>query len=706
MFCHKCGKELEDGNKFCRYCGAETAIVQEKTELIQGDHSGTKKKLYIGIGAAVCFVAIIIFVAALLIGKKNSDSGEKEVQKNPSPTELEKEAAAPAATLTPRATLTSAATPSPSPSPTPTLSPTPSPTPTLTPTPTPVPLPGEVVSLLSEVENLNASGTTIQGILVYERNYNPAQRSTEAVWDRSVMYALEDLAGVKKDGYLSINECDIEKKEFINAETGNVIDYEIYRNSVSGKIHKIVSIEYMGDHLELTDYYYTTEGKISFIFQRNSDTYQPTYATPDKEGNRYFYSKDRMVAWRKVVDGKSANYVVGEKELKRQKNEGRTNITLFSNLSEKGKKRYDEREINMLNAAYNTLHAVENSEGINVVQGFVYDIGGQAFSGADVKLYLSKENGFAEDYLVYEMTTDAQGTYGMRLPVIPYRYYIVFSYDGCTETILHNVDISNQNIGVYQPAVHLMQDDNNTYEVRLHLGDALNYADGSHTSMAAIRNAEVSFRTGLNNYNGEVLDTVYSDQNGDLRTHLRLGMYTAQIDQDGYEVLYYNIISDGSGNQTVINVLPELMENELAIVLTWGSSPNDLDSHLFDPNDNNGHIWYGAPWNNYGASLDVDVTRGYGPETVTISNLTNGLYKYYVADFSNCSAGNLRSTQMSYSDATVNVYSSSGLLQSFHVPTNQAGVIWEVFEIRNRRIVPIQRYYSNIQDKSWWHSSK
>ena len=65
MFCHKCGKELEDGNKFCRYCGAETAIVQEKTELIQGDHSGTKKKLYIGIGAAVCFVAIIIFVAAL-----------------------------------------------------------------------------------------------------------------------------------------------------------------------------------------------------------------------------------------------------------------------------------------------------------------------------------------------------------------------------------------------------------------------------------------------------------------------------------------------------------------------------------------------------------------------------------------------------------------------------------------------------------------
>ena len=129
------------------------------------------------------------------------------------------------------------------------------------------------------------------------------------------MYALEDLAGVKKDGYLSINECDIEKKEFINAETGNVIDYEIYRNSV------------MGDHLELTDYYYTTEGKISFIFQRNSDTYQPTYATPDKEGNRYFYSKDRMVAWRKVVDGKSANYVVGEKELKRQKNEGRTNMT-------------------------------------------------------------------------------------------------------------------------------------------------------------------------------------------------------------------------------------------------------------------------------------------------------------------------------------------------------------------------------------------
>lgn len=721
MFCRKCGKELKDGDKFCRYCGAKSAFAQQEPKPVQVGKPRAKKGLYAGIGTAViCLVAVAVLAVTVLAGRGDGSSKEKEKKGNPAPTKRVEEDS----DLTPTKWMGEDSNPPPTKwvgedsdptatpvpteiaTPTPTPPPTETPTPSPSPTPTPVPVPEEVAALISEVEALNAQGSAIQGISVYELNDSPAQRSADVTWDRSVMYALENLASVKKEGYLPINECDIEKKEFVNAQTGNVIDYEVYRNPQSGKIHKIVSIEYMGDHLELTDYYYTLEGKISFVFQRDSDTYQPTYATPDKEGNRYFYDNDRMVAWRKVEEGKTTNYVVGQKEFDRQKKEGRTNIKLISGIDERGAKKYDERELSMLNAAYNTLRMIEGNEGISVVQGFVYDAAGQAFAGADVKLYLSKENGFPEDYPVYRMKTDAQGAYGMRLPVISYRYYIVFSYDGCVETLLYNIDISNQNIGVYQPAVHLVWEGEGNYEVNLHFGDALNYADASHTSMAPIRNAAVYFRSGLNNYYGEVLETLYSDEYGDLFAYLQPGMYTIQIVRDGYEVLYYNILSDGSGNRIAVNVLPKLMENELAIVLTWGADPSDLDSHLFDPNDSGGHIWYGERQNVYGASLDVDVIYGYGPETVTITNLTNGLYKYYVADYSNCSSGNVASTQMSFSDATVNIYSSAGLLESFHVPTNQEGVIWEVFEIRNRRIVPIQRYYSNIQDKSWWHSAK
>jgi uncharacterized protein YfaP (DUF2135 family) len=103
--------------------------------------------------------------------------------------------------------------------------------------------------------------------------------------------------------------------------------------------------------------------------------------------------------------------------------------------------------------------------------------------------------------------------------------------------------------------------------------------------------------------------------------------------------------------------------------------------------------------------LDVDDTDGRGPETVTIVDLEKtGLYKYYVADYTNCSDGNYSSYQLSNSDATVRVYTDEGLVATFHVPTDREGVIWEVFEIRNGNIVPAQRFYRAVQDKDWWSS--
>jgi hypothetical protein len=103
----------------------------------------------------------------------------------------------------------------------------------------------------------------------------------------------------------------------------------------------------------------------------------------------------------------------------------------------------------------------------------------------------------------------------------------------------------------------------------------------------------------------------------------------------------------------------------------------------------------------------VDDTTSYGPETVTIQKFdANSYYKYCVVDYTNCSSENYKSTEMSESMACVKVYSSDGLLASYSVPTGQKGVVWEVFEIRNGQISPIQRYYSNVENKTWWHSDK
>ena len=146
----------------------------------------------------------------------------------------------------------------------------------------------------------------------------------------------------------------------------------------------------------------------------------------------------------------------------------------------------------------------------------------------------------------------------------------------------------------------------------------------------------------------------------------------------------------------------------MRIVLSWGAWPEDLDSHLFTPYDSSlgdegYHIFYSNQTDAAGDNLDVDDTTSYGPETITIPVVKDGLYKYYVVDYSNCSHGSPTSFDMSNSGAVVNVYTSSGLVATFHVPTGQSGVIWEVFEIRNGQIVPNQRYYNNIDTTDWWY---
>ncbi|MCS6303847.1 MAG: carboxypeptidase regulatory-like domain-containing protein [Nitrospira sp.] len=71
------------------------------------------------------------------------------------------------------------------------------------------------------------------------------------------------------------------------------------------------------------------------------------------------------------------------------------------------------------------------------------------------------------------------------------------------------------------------------------------------------------------------------------------------------------------------------------IKLTWGTSPLDLDSHLFTPNA--GHVYFGAKGSLTAlpfASLDVDDLTSFGPEVVTITKLMQGTYTYAVKNFS------------------------------------------------------------------------
>lgn len=75
--------------------------------------------------------------------------------------------------------------------------------------------------------------------------------------------------------------------------------------------------------------------------------------------------------------------------------------------------------------------------------------------------------------------------------------------------------------------------------------------------------------------------------------------------------------------------------------LTWGATPSDLDAHAWIPPYGTYTTPYHVYFGNYGAlasypytSLDQDITGGYGPETITINQFTNGTTYYSVYNWS------------------------------------------------------------------------
>lgn len=135
----------------------------------------------------------------------------------------------------------------------------------------------------------------------------------------------------------------------------------------------------------------------------------------------------------------------------------------------------------------------------------------------------------------------------------------------------------------------------------------------------------------------------------------------------------------------------------IRIVLTWGATPSDLDSHLVGPGINGGERFHTAYYqrtyyadgsyssvsSRYAVDLDYDDTTSYGPEVTTIHILTPGEYYFYVHDFSNGSS--VTSTEMANSGATVKVYRGSSSTPisngTFTVDRSSSGTYWNVFKL-------------------------
>lgn len=222
----------------------------------------------------------------------------------------------------------------------------------------------------------------------------------------------------------------------------------------------------------------------------------------------------------------------------------------------------------------------------------------------------------------------------------------------------------------------------------------IGYASGVIYDVATgspVAGLQLNIRSGLNVTTGAAItQTNYTNANGKYTTlGTEAGNYTVEVvdnrtgisDEERYTTTSFNI--KVLGGTTIDNqngyVSNGLTSDELRIVLTWGSKPSDLDSHLVGPDGSGGkfHEYYSKKNDGSDADLDRDDTDSYGPETITIHKEYAGTYVYAIHNYSNKSSSN--STALANSGAQVQVYRGSNLLMTYYVPSNKEGTLWTVF---------------------------
>lgn len=307
--------------------------------------------------------------------------------------------------------------------------------------------------------------------------------------------------------------------------------------------------------------------------------------------------------------------------------------------------------------------------------------------------------------------TDASGNFEMEEITIG-NYWMIVEKEGY-ETVVKNVMITSNNSQVYTCSSTILlsteiTDCENAPEIS---GLVIDSLTGQSVNVSGI---QVKLREGCGNVIGEVLQTVQTDEEGRYRfENIPAGVYTVEV-LDLRQDLQEDAIRYNSANIDIVAAYGYLETNgyncqvdqkmynitgegRVQFTLTWGTEESgasaDIDSHLLGPTaDGEGefHIYYSNE-SYYAddtrmADLDVDDTDWEGPEHTTIYQETNGMYRFYIRNFTERGVNESEMLAKSSVQVRVTIGESS---YTFNCP-NQKGNLWYVcdYDSVSHTIIP------------------
>ncbi len=501
---------------------------------------------------------------------------------------------------------------------------------------------------------------TETGVVDYsEIRFRPGERNVNLKWKDSVFSRIEN---VKDPANAPVNTYDY-RRVSVRLPDNDSSEYKIYSNPETEAVEKITEIEHCGDSSQVIDYYYDS-GNINYVASYRTYVDKPVDISSADIEHRYYFRNDSLVRYIYCSNGSATEY----------------NVADIDSYSKGTVDQYDYLEQEMINRAYIVYNVAPSVKETEVLYGYVMDEFSMPMEDASIVVKTE-----SDDTVVAETTTDGDGFYKIAIDCTDDETFCVYA----SKQTLNEVGVfgitARSGSGKYAvEPIYLGYTNNMTqYPSQFVVRDATD-------PNKPLSGAGIMIRRGLNNRDGEVMQTGALDDNGTGTVALTSGSYTAEISKGGYETLFLSVIIRLDHQYAIGFAMPDVGQDTYRAVVSWESAPLDLNAKVISSNQEK---VINSPVDSLGLTT---------AETVTVENAGTDDYRLYVTDFGSITSGDMMSYNMTGSCAYVDVYNSDGLIGKFHVPVASAGVVWEACEIRNHTLLPVNSYFYAVENDNLW----